>query len=100
MGRCAEFFPDPASFKPERWARDSEPKINGSTFIPFMTGARSCLGKRYAMVMMKLVLAHLLRNFHFDAVGECQEKARIIFTITLHTRDPYYCILRAVEDGS
>lgn len=97
MGRCAEFFPDPTTFKPQRWARDSEQKINPSTFIPFMTGARSCLGRRYAMAMLKLVLAQLLRNFYFDAVGERQEKARIIFTMTLHTRNPYYCTVREVE---
>ncbi|EDW78945.1 uncharacterized protein Dwil_GK11649 [Drosophila willistoni] len=97
MGRCKDFFPDPLVFKPERWARDAQPKIEASTFIPFMSGARSCVGQRYAMVMMKLVLAHLLRNFLFEPIGEKQEKARLIFIITLHTSSPYYCRVKAIE---
>ncbi|ALC44006.1 Cyp312a1 [Drosophila busckii] len=97
MGRCKEFFPDPLLFKPERWERNAEPKIEASTFIPFMTGPRSCLGQRYAMVMMKMVLCHLLRNFYFEPVGERQEKMRLIFVMTLHTKTPYYCKIRATE---
>ncbi|KAH8396674.1 hypothetical protein KR215_002370, partial [Drosophila sulfurigaster] len=96
MGRCKDFFPDPLVYKPQRWARDAEPKIEPSTFLPFMTGARSCLGQRYAMVMMKLVLSHLLRKYYFEPVGERQEKARLIFVMTLHTKNPYYCKVRAV----
>ncbi|KAH8296632.1 hypothetical protein KR054_008991, partial [Drosophila jambulina] len=66
MGRCKEFFPNPTLFNPDRWASGAEPKIEASTFIPFMKGARSCLGQRYAMVMMKMVLAHLLRSYKFE----------------------------------
>ncbi|KAM8708446.1 hypothetical protein ACLKA7_015423 [Drosophila subpalustris] len=97
MGRCKDFFPDPLVYKPHRWARDAEPKIEPSTFIPFMTGARSCLGQRYAMVMMKIVLVHLLRKYYFEPVGERQEKARLIFRMTLHTKNPIYCKVRAVD---
>jgi len=97
MGRCKDFFPDPLVYKPQRWARDAEQKIEPSTFIPFMTGARSCLGQRYAMIMMKLVLSHLLRNYYFEPIGERQEKARLIFIMTLHTKNPYYCKVRAVN---
>ncbi|XP_017956928.1 probable cytochrome P450 312a1 [Drosophila navojoa] len=97
MGRCKEFFPEPLVFRPQRWARDAQPKIEPSTYIPFMTGPRSCLGQRYAMVMLKLVLAHLLRSFYFEPLGERQEKARLIFVMTLHTKDPYYCKIRAVK---
>lgn len=97
MGRCKNFFPDPLVYKPQRWARDAEQKIEPSTFIPFMTGARSCLGQRYAMIMMKLVLSHLLRNYYFEPIGERQEKVRLIFIMTLHTKNPYYCKIRAVN---
>ncbi|EDW70694.1 probable cytochrome P450 312a1 [Drosophila virilis] len=97
MGRCEDFFPEPLAFKPQRWARDADRTVEPSTYIPFMMGARSCLGQRYAMVMMKLVLAHLLRNFIFEPVGERQEKTRLMFVITLHTKNPYYCKVRAIK---
>lgn len=91
MGRCKDFFPDPMVFKPDRWAIGAEPKIEATTFIPFMAGARSCMGQRYAMVMLKMVLAHLLRNFLFEPLGERQVKLKLNFVITLHTVEPYLC---------
>lgn len=97
MGRCKEFFPEPMTFKPERWASGAEPKIDATTFIPFMKGARSCLGQRYAMVMLKLVLAHLLRNYLFEPLGERQVKMKLTFVITLHTLEPYLCRVRKIE---
>ncbi|EDW29524.1 GL22721 [Drosophila persimilis] len=97
MGRCKDFFPEPLVFKPERWARGAEPKIEATTFIPFMTGARSCLGQRYAMVMIKSVMAHLLRSYRFEPIGERQVKMKLNFVVTLHTVEPYYCRVRAIE---
>ncbi|KAH8233828.1 hypothetical protein KR038_004622, partial [Drosophila bunnanda] len=69
MGRCKEFFPKPTLFNPDRWDSGAEPKIEASTFMPFMKGARSCLGQRYAMVMIKMALAHLLRSYYFEPLG-------------------------------
>ncbi|KAH8267919.1 hypothetical protein KR026_011049 [Drosophila bipectinata] len=97
MGRCKEFFPDPMTFKPDRWASGAEPKIDASTFIPFMKGARSCMGQRYVMVMMKLAMAHLLRNYLFEPLGERQEKLKCSFTIMLQTVEPYRCRVRKIE---
>jgi len=97
MGRCKDFFPDPLVFKPERWSIGAEPKIEATTFIPFMAGARSCLGQRYAMVMLKVVLAHLLRNFLFEPLGERQVKMKLNYVITLHTVDPYLCRVKKID---
>ncbi|XP_017112029.1 probable cytochrome P450 312a1 [Drosophila elegans] len=97
MGRCKDFFPDPLVFKPDRWANGAKPKIEATTFIPFMAGARSCLGQRYAMVMLKVVLAHLLRNFLFEPLGERQAKMKLNFVITLHTVEPYLCKVKKID---
>ncbi|KAH8315734.1 hypothetical protein KR059_012805 [Drosophila kikkawai] len=97
MGRCKDFFPDPLVFNPDRWASGAEPKIEASTFIPFMKGARSCLGQRYAMVMIKLVLAHLLRSYQFEPLGERQVRLKLHLVITLHTIKPYLCRLKKID---
>ncbi|KAH8296633.1 hypothetical protein KR054_008992 [Drosophila jambulina] len=97
MGRCKDFFPNPLVFNPDRWASGAEPKIEASTFIPFMKGARSCLGQRYAMVMIKLVLAHLLRNYQFEPLGERQVRLKLHYVITLHTIKPYLCRVKKID---
>ncbi|KAH8376515.1 hypothetical protein KR200_011352 [Drosophila serrata] len=97
MGRCKDFFPNPLVFNPERWASGAEPKIDASTFIPFMKGARSCIGQRYAMVMIKLVLSHLLRNYYFEPLDDKQERLKLHFLITLHTIKPFLCKVKKID---
>lgn len=70
MSRSEEFFPDAASFKPERWLRDarSTPTEVSSAFasIPFGFGTRMCLGRRIAELEMHLLLARLVQEFHLN----------------------------------
>ncbi|KAH8239508.1 hypothetical protein KR032_005102, partial [Drosophila birchii] len=96
MGRCKEFFPNPTLFNPDRWASGAEPKIDASTFIPFMKGGRSCVGQRYAMVLIKMALAHLLRSYQFVPLGERQVKMKLNFVITLHTMEPFLCRVKKI----
>ncbi|XP_055543417.1 cytochrome P450 4c21-like [Wyeomyia smithii] len=49
---------DPDNFLPER-CRDRNP----NAYMPFSTGARNCLGARYAMISVKVMLIYILRNF-------------------------------------
>ncbi|XP_049875933.1 cytochrome P450 4c21-like [Pectinophora gossypiella] len=57
---------DADSFRPERWL---EPQQPGQThfFIPFSHGKRACIGKRYAMSMMKTCIAHCVRELVLSA---------------------------------
>ncbi|XP_030372062.1 uncharacterized protein LOC115622298 [Scaptodrosophila lebanonensis] len=93
MGRCADFFPEPLKFMPSRWSPDAEHKIQASTYIPFLTGVRSCIGQRYAMIKMKLVIAHCLKNFQFSPVDDWDAEKELAFVITLKTLTPFYYIL-------
>ncbi|XP_045780380.1 cytochrome P450 4C1-like [Maniola jurtina] len=55
--------PDAEEFKPERWL-DSEtlPKCP-TTFSGFGMGRRICIGKTYAMMTMKIAMAHVFRRY-------------------------------------
>ncbi|CAH0597759.1 unnamed protein product [Chrysodeixis includens] len=60
LHRHSVWGPDAEEFKPERWEKlDSWPK----EYMPFGVGRRTCIGKMYAMMSMKISLAHLLRRF-------------------------------------
>ncbi|GAP91441.1 putative cytochrome P450 [Rosellinia necatrix] len=60
MHTDAEVFPEPLSFKPERWLGDVNPLMNRN-FVPFTRGSRTCLGSNLAMAEISLVLAVLFR---------------------------------------
>ncbi len=52
------------TFQPERWlAADFKP-ARGS-YIPFLSGARKCIGEGFATMEITLIVATLLQRFHF-----------------------------------
>ncbi|KAJ2950582.1 hypothetical protein O0L34_g8831 [Tuta absoluta] len=53
-------FPEPNTFKPERFY---EKNIHPHAFLPFGGGPRSCLGFRFALLVLKATLSNILRRF-------------------------------------
>ena len=60
------YWEDPLKFIPERFATGSNNKIKPFTFMPFMVGPRNCIGKNFAMLEIKVVLARLIHEFDFE----------------------------------
>ncbi|KAL3265343.1 hypothetical protein HHI36_009551 [Cryptolaemus montrouzieri] len=63
LHRNEKYFPNPDVFDPTRF-EDSEAIIPHS-FLPFSTGPRNCIGQKFAMYEMKVILSKLIRNFKF-----------------------------------
>lgn len=58
--RIDDLYPEPLRFNPYRWQ-----DMNRSTYeyLPFGGGVHSCIGRHFAMLEMKIVLATLLQRF-------------------------------------
>lgn len=65
--RNPKYFSNPNSFEPERFAAG---KMNQFTYIPFSTGRRDCVGKKFAMFSMKTILTRVLQNYEMIEMGE------------------------------
>ncbi|XP_037541674.1 cholesterol 24-hydroxylase-like [Nematolebias whitei] len=88
-GRMEKFFKDPLKFDPDRFHPDA-PKTYYSYF-PFSLGPRSCLGKNFAEMEAKVVMAKLLQRFEFTLVpgqtfdiketGSLRPKSGVVCTI-------------------
>lgn len=67
--RDERYFPDPHSFRPERWLRDRcpqelEPRLRDPhAWRPFEVGPRNCIGQELAMIEVKIAMAMMLRRF-------------------------------------
>ncbi|XP_058469399.1 sterol 26-hydroxylase, mitochondrial-like [Solea solea] len=56
-------FPEPFTFRPERWLRDGRKLPNPFGSIPFGFGVRGCVGRRIAELEMYMLMFHLIRLF-------------------------------------
>jgi len=81
MQRDESIWKDAAQFKPERFVDDSFSKRNPFTYLPFSAGPRNCIGQRYAMMELKIVLFHLLKTFRLEATQEESELKQHIAVI-------------------
>ncbi|PIK62975.1 hypothetical protein BSL78_00102 [Apostichopus japonicus] len=60
-----EMFPDPKTFKPERYIKDGHFEAVPDV-IPFSTGRRACLGEQLARMEIFLFLTNLLHRYNID----------------------------------
>ena len=65
LHRDPEFWPDPLSFKPDRFIEPSHPTW---AYLPFGGGPRICLGERFALNEMRMCAAKLFSKFEFTLV--------------------------------
>ncbi|RFU25190.1 hypothetical protein B7463_g11145, partial [Scytalidium lignicola] len=69
--RSPKYFKQPDEFIPERWTTRPELVLDKRAFHPFMVGPYNCVGKRMALLVLRLVLAYTILNYDFEfAPGE------------------------------
>ncbi|KAI4889689.1 hypothetical protein NFI96_008016 [Prochilodus magdalenae] len=70
LQRDPEYWPDPETFKPERFTKENKEHIDPYMFMPFGSGPRRCIGMRFALVTMKLAIVQILRRFDVSVCDE------------------------------
>ncbi|WP_032926299.1 cytochrome P450 [Streptomyces sp. NRRL WC-3773] len=77
--RDPRWFPAPTAFRPERWDADAPDVIPDHAWFPFGGGPRGCIGARFALVEVALLLATLAQRFHLDVTpGEVPHRVGIL----------------------
>jgi cytochrome P450 len=83
--RSEELWPNPLAFDPDRFAPERVAAHHRYQFIPFGAATRMCIGKGFALVEARLVLATLLRRYRLDLVPDRPVVAQP--AVTLRPRD-------------
>nr|QZP43534.1 cytochrome P450 monooxygenase CYP9G51 [Ephestia elutella] len=76
-----KYFPNPEVFDPERFSDENKHKIKPFTFMPFGMGPRNCIGSRFALLELKVLLYSLVVNF------KIKKSKRTLDPIVLNPKD-------------
>jgi cytochrome P450 len=66
------WFPEPERFRPERFEPAAVAQRHKLSYMPFGAGARACIGKHFALVEAKLIIATLAQRFRFELMADQQ----------------------------
>ena len=92
--RDARFYPDPESFRPERWLDERSADRPRFAYFPFGGGARQCIGEQFAWMEGVLLLATLGQRWRLRLVPGHKVEFNPLITLrpkhgmrmTLHSR--------------
>lgn len=58
--------PNADKFNPDNFSPENMAKRHLYSFLPFSGGTRNCIGHRYAMISLKVIITQLVRNFKYS----------------------------------
>jgi len=70
LHRQRDIWDRPDAFVPDRFMGDAAAKIPRDAYLPFGLGPRVCIGARFAMMEMVIVMACLVRRLRLDFAGD------------------------------
>src|SRR6266498_1915184 len=70
--------PTAEDFNPNRWLDPSLIKnVTNLNYLPFLNGARGCIGNKLALAEAKILLGTLVRNFVFQPIEGFHVRRRV-----------------------
>lgn len=61
---------EPETFDPDRFAKSRKKERHSFAFLPFGGGPRFCVGRQFALMEMKMVLAKMVMRYDFDLLPD------------------------------
>jgi cytochrome P450 len=66
MHHDPKFYPNPEKFEPDRFTPEERAKRDQYAYLPFGAGPRNCVGMRFALMEIKVCLAHVIADFSIN----------------------------------
>lgn len=66
LHRDPDHFPNPTKFDPERFSDENKHNVKPFTYLPFGVGPRNCIGSRFALTEVKVMVFEVIRRFELS----------------------------------
>jgi len=76
-----QYWNEADKFDPERFSEENIKKIKPYSYLPFGVGPRICLGQKFALTEIKIVVAKILQKFTLRIVNEKDAEPNILFMV-------------------
>ncbi len=84
LHRHPDFWDDAEDFNPQRFAPEHDTPRRSSAYLPFGAGPRTCLGSRFGLMEVMLVVAAIAQRYSLKLSAEQRVEADA--SLTLHPR--------------
>jgi len=75
------WWPEPLTFRPERWLGDEQERRPRYAFLPFGGGPRVCIGEPFARLEAAMMVASIGRRWRFEAVTDEDPELQAVITL-------------------
>ncbi|KAL2728179.1 hypothetical protein V1477_017455 [Vespula maculifrons] len=72
-----KYFEDPYKFDPERFIKNGKEINNSGVYLPFGLGPRMCIGNRFALLEIKVLIFHLLGRCNLKPSSKTQNPLQL-----------------------
>lgn len=79
MHHNPDVWEDPNTFNPERFS-EGKSAHHPAAYLPFGMGPRVCIGERFALLELKLVICHVLRRYRVTTSNRTNDPMKIAVT--------------------
>lgn len=83
LHRNEKHFENPDTFDPDRFLKINKNDRHNYAFIPFSAGPRNCIGQKFAMILLKIAVATVIKSYKIRSLDP-EEKLGLVGEIVLN----------------